>query len=150
MEMSIGALARRSGLTTSAIRYYEQVGLLPAPRRASGRRLFDEPMLNRLLVVTIAKEAGFSLREIHQLFSGFATTTSASARWQKLAAAKLEEIEALEVRLDAMKHLLREALRCGCLELEMCGQLLRQRQDGERISRLPVGLRAKESRKKSR
>jgi MerR family redox-sensitive transcriptional activator SoxR len=130
MEMTIGELARRSGLPASTIRYYEQVGILPAPRRASGRRTYDEEASDRLRVVTFAKEAGFSLREIRQLFSGFGSTTPARERWQKLATAKLAELEALGARIDTMKRLLGDALRCGCIDLQACGQLLRERAPG--------------------
>lgn len=127
MEMTIGELASRAGLAASTIRYYEEVKLLPRPARASGRRVFDEPTLDRLLVITFAKEAGFSLREIRQLFDGFASDTPAGVRWQKLATAKLAEMEALAARIEAMKQLLREALRCGCVELDACGKLFRAR-----------------------
>lgn len=127
MEMTIGELASRAGLAASTIRYYEEVKLLPRPTRASGRRVFDEQTLDRLLVITFAKEAGFSLREIRQLFDGFASDTPAGERWKKLATAKLEEMEALAARVDAMKKLLREALRCGCVELDACGKLFRDR-----------------------
>ena len=127
MEMTIGELAERAGLAASTIRYYEEVKLLPRPARASGRRVFDEATLDRLLVITFAKEAGFSLREIRQLFDGFASDTPAGVRWQKLATAKLAEMEALAARIEAMKQLLREALRCGCVELDACGKLFRAR-----------------------
>ena len=127
MEMTIGELASRAGIAASTIRYYEEVKLLPRPARASGRRVFDETTLDRLLVITFAKEAGFTLREIRQLFDGFASDTPAGARWQKLATSKLAEMEALAARIDAMKNLLREALRCGCVELDACGKLFRAR-----------------------
>jgi len=127
MDMTIGELASRTGLAASTIRYYEEVKLLPRPARASGRRVFDDQTLDRLLVIAFAKEAGFSLREIRQLFDGFASETPAGARWQKLATAKLEEMDALAARIDAMKKLLREALRCGCVELDACGKLFRAR-----------------------
>ena len=133
MEMTIGELAERAGLAASTIRYYEEVKLLPRPARASGRRVFDETALDRLLVITFAKEAGFSLREIRQLFDGFASDTPAGVRWRKLATAKLEEMEALAARIDAMKELLREALRCGCVELDACGKLFRGRGDRGRF-----------------
>lgn len=78
-------------------------------------------------MIAFAKEAGFSLREIRQLFDGFASDTPAGVRWQKLATAKLAEMEALVARIEAMKQLLREALRCGCVELDACGKLFRSR-----------------------
>lgn len=132
MEMTIGELAERTGLAASTIRYYEEVKLLPRPARASGRRVFDEATLDRLLVITFAKEAGFSLREIRQLFDGFASDTPAGVRWQNLATAKLAEMEALAARIVAMKKLLREALRCGCVELDACGKLFRVRASREK------------------
>ena len=135
MEMTIGELAERAGLAASTIRYYEEVKLLPRPARAGGRRVFDEKTLDRLLVITFAKEAGFSLREIRQLFDGFASDTPAGERWKKLATAKLAEMEALAARIDAMKVMLREALRCGCVELDACGRLFRGRANSEKRSR---------------
>jgi MerR family redox-sensitive transcriptional activator SoxR len=127
MEFSIGELSRRSGLPAPTIRYYEEVGLLPRAPRVSGRRVYDEQTLDRLLVVSFAKEAGFTLREIGQLFDGFASETRAGLRWQKLATAKLAEVEALAMRIDAMKGLLQEALRCGCVDLDACGRMFRDR-----------------------
>ncbi|HEX2060415.1 MAG TPA: MerR family transcriptional regulator [Thermoanaerobaculia bacterium] len=127
MELTIGELARRAGVAPSAIRYYEELGLLPRPARAGGRRVFDEQTLDRLRVIAFAKEAGFTLREIRQLFTGFASATPAGARWQKLATSKLAEVEALAARIETVKELLREALRCGCVDLDACGQLFRER-----------------------
>ena len=78
-------------------------------------------------MITFAKASGFSLREIRQLFDGFASDTPAGVRWQKLATAKLAELEALATGIEAMKKFLRGALRCGCVELEACGKLFRRR-----------------------
>ena len=127
MDLSIGELAKRSGLSAPTLRYYEEIGLLPRPARASGRRVYDAATIDRLRVIAFAKEAGFKLREIRQLFDGFASATPAGVRWQKLATAKLAELEALASRIDVMKELLREALRCGCIELDACGRLFRER-----------------------
>jgi DNA-binding transcriptional MerR regulator len=127
MNLSIGELAERSGLSTPTIRYYEEVGLLPRPERASGRRVYDERTIDRLQVITFAKGAGFTLREIRQLFDGFASDTPAGVRWQNLATTKLAELDALSARIVVMKKLLREALRCGCVELDACGKLFHSR-----------------------
>jgi MerR family transcriptional regulator, redox-sensitive transcriptional activator SoxR len=132
MTMSIGELSRRSGVSAPAIRFYEETRLLPRPARVSGRRVYDDDAVDRLRVITFAKEAGFTLREIKQLFNGFAGDTPAGIRWQKLATQKLAEMEALAARVEAMKELLREALRCGCVELERCGTLFRERFDRPR------------------
>ena len=127
MDLSIGELARRSGLSAPTIRYYEDLGLLPRPARVSGRRVYEEATVDRLLVIAFAKEAGFTLREIRQLFTGFASETPAGVRWKKLATTKLAEMEALAARVEVMKTMLREALRCGCVELESCGELFRRK-----------------------
>ena len=123
--MSIGELSRLSGIPASAIRYYEEIGVLSHPARVRGRRVFGEADLDRLLVVSFAKEAGFSLREVRQLFRGFASETSAGMRWKALAESKLADLDVQAARLEAMRKLLKEALRCGCVELESCGRLFR-------------------------
>lgn len=138
MEMIIGDLARRSGLAASTIRYYEEIGLLPRASRVSGRRTFGEETLDRLLVVSCAREAGFSLREIRQLFNGFASETPAGVRWKELASAKLAEVEAMAVRIETMKKLLTTALRCGCVELDACGKLLDVVRHARDTRHLPV------------
>lgn len=125
MVLSIGELSRESGLSSPTIRYYEKMGLLPRAPRVSGRRVYDDAMLDRLLVITFAKGAGFTLCEIKQLFNGFASETPAGVRWQKVASAKLAEMDALAARVEAMKELLGVALRCGCVELDSCAKLFR-------------------------
>ena len=128
-ELTISAVARRAGLRPSAIRYYESVGMLPAPRRASGQRRYDASVLNRLAVIQLAQHAGFTVAEITSLFADFAPETPASERWQALATQKLSEVEALILRAQEMKHLLEECLlRCRCLSLDECARLIDDQQ----------------------
>ncbi len=122
--LTITAVARRAGLRTSAIRYYESVGLLPTPGRVSGRRRYDPDVLPRLALIAAAQQMGFTIAEIGTLMHGFDADTPASARWQVLAAKKLIEVEALIARAEGMKQLLGEALRCGCLTLDACARAL--------------------------
>jgi DNA-binding transcriptional MerR regulator len=68
--MSIGEVARKMGLRSSAIRYYERLGLIPKAPRVSGRRRYDERVLERLAMVRFAKHVGFSVAEIKVLLSG--------------------------------------------------------------------------------
>jgi MerR family redox-sensitive transcriptional activator SoxR len=116
--ISIGEAAKRVGLRPSALRYYERLGLLPAPERVSGRRRYDEALLLRLRVIEFGRECGFSLAEIRQLFSG----RPYSARLRRLAARKLEQVARAIERLGAMQSLLSSALRCDCLTPEQCGR----------------------------
>ena len=123
-SMSIGEVARSTGVRPSALRYYEGAGLLPLPERANGRRRYDgellREMLNRLAVVRVAKQAGFTISEIRTLLDGFSEETPPSERWRILAQDKLPEVEALVERALSMKDLLERGLRCECLRLEEC------------------------------
>src|SRR5688572_23189374 len=94
-ELTIGEVARRAGIRTSAIRYYEDVGLLPAPPRVSGHRRYDPSVVQRLAVLHLAQEAGFTIAEIRVLFNGFAPDTPPAERWEALARRKLDEVDVL-------------------------------------------------------
>ncbi len=119
-ELSIGEVARRAGLQSSAIRYYESVGVLPKPERLNGRRRYDTSVLQRLAAIQVAQQAGFTIAEMRILFHGFAEGTPPSTRWQALAHKKLAEVDALISRAQGMKRLLEKGLRCGCLSLDDC------------------------------
>src|SRR5262249_49714371 len=103
--MTIGEVARQAGVRTSAIRYYERMGLLPPPRRQSGRRDYDPDAVAQLAVIQFARATGFSLRDTRQLVRGFTPTTAAGPRWRALAAAKIEEIDRLIDRASPLKAL---------------------------------------------
>jgi MerR family redox-sensitive transcriptional activator SoxR len=118
--MTIGEVARRAGTATSAIRYYEEIGLLPPPARVNGRRHYDRSAIQRLCVIERAQKAGFALGEIRELFYGFAVGTHPNARWEAMAQRKLAEIEEQLRHMRAMRALLHEGLRCGCLTMEQC------------------------------
>jgi MerR family transcriptional regulator, redox-sensitive transcriptional activator SoxR len=118
--LSIGEVARRTGVRTSALRYYEDAGILPKPGRHNGRRIYDADTIRRIDVLRFAQHAGFTLGEIKILFHGFSATTPLSARWQKLARSKLAELETLREQIDGMKTALELGLKCGCLRIEDC------------------------------
>ncbi len=121
---SIGEVASVAGIRPSALRYYESVGVLPRPGRNNGRRSYEgkvlTEVLDRLSVVRVARQAGFTLAEIRTLLDGFSEDTPPSERWRLLAQDKLPEVEALVERALGMKRLLEKGLRCECLSLEEC------------------------------
>lgn len=119
-EMTIGEVARQVGVATSAIRYYEEIGLLPPPVRVNGRRRYDWSAVQRLCVIERAQQAGFTLGEIRELFFGFAAGTHPTERWEALARRKLAEMEEQRRRIQAAQDILREGIRCGCLTMEQC------------------------------
>lgn len=120
---TIGDVARQAGLRTSAIRYYESVGLLATPERTGGRRRYGPGVLTRLRLVRMAQEAGFSLDEIRTLLDGFPEGTPAAERWSELARRKIPEVDALIARMLTVRTVLDESLRCGCLTLDACAAI---------------------------
>src|SRR6266571_58092 len=128
-ELTIGEVAQRAGIRASAIRYYESVEVLPAPSRINGRRRYDSGVLERLAVIQLGQQAGFTVAEIRTLFNGFTPETPASARWEALAQQKLAKVDALIRRAQAMKRVLEEQmLRCRCLTLDECARYLREQE----------------------
>jgi MerR family redox-sensitive transcriptional activator SoxR len=122
--MAIGEVARKTGLATSAIRYYEKVGLLPKPPRISGRRRYGREILGRIAVIRNALDASFTIAETRAFLTGFSAETKPSARWKALAARKLIEVEAAIERASRMKMLLETSFRCGCPRIEDCEQAM--------------------------
>jgi MerR family redox-sensitive transcriptional activator SoxR len=118
--LTIGQLAQRAGLNTSAIRYYERVGVLPAAARESGRRRYGPDAVRRLQVLDVAKRAGFSLDEAKVLVQSATDQAAASASLRALAARKLPGIEADIARAQAMRDWLLAATDCECPSLEDC------------------------------
>ena len=125
--MKIGELASKTGLNSSAIRFYEKAGILPRAFRQSGQRKFTNEAQLHLAVIEIARRAGLTVAEIRVLFHGFGKRTPASARWRRLAARKDREIDLQITRLRSMQKLLRKAMRCRCVQLEDCGRILLSR-----------------------
>lgn len=109
--LSIGEVAQRAGLRPSALRYYERLGLLPQPARLRGRRRYDPSILQRLYMIGLAQDAGFSLQEIRLFLDGASTQA-----WRELVQTKLQEVEAALSRNQAMHAMLHRALTEGNLQ----------------------------------
>ena len=118
-QMRIGEVARQAGLRVSAIRYYEEIGLLPEVERESGQRVYDASILRRLALIDVSQRAGLSLDEIRELLD--AGTDPISEKLQDLAARKLPEVERLIQRAEAMRDWLRAAEGCSCESVDDCG-----------------------------
>ncbi len=119
-ELSIGEVARRTGIRPSALRYYEEVGLLPRTPRTGGRRRYGEQAVQMVEALRFAQQAGFTLDEIRKLFHGFDAKAPLGNRWRLLAEAKLRELDELQARIVQMRRALEQGLACGCMRIEDC------------------------------
>ncbi|WP_239614688.1 MerR family transcriptional regulator [Cohnella mopanensis] len=120
--LSIGEVADKSGTTTSALRYYEQIGLLAPPHRKNGKRVYDDEVLGRIDTIKLAQSAGFQIQEIKQLLDGFDSQVAPSERWRLMAMRKQDELEAKIQQMTRMKTILANSLDCNCLSWEECFQ----------------------------
>ena len=128
--MTIGQVAKVSGLAASAIRFYEQAGVVPKPIRVGGRRQYDQSILERLAVLARAKACGVSVAETRQLLYGFRESTPPSERWQTLACRKIAELDDPARQIASMKELLQRP--CACKDLAECGRRMFAKHRGAR------------------
>ena len=129
MEMSIGEVAKRAGLSSSAIRYYEREGLIGRARRRAGRRVYEAEILDRLRIIELAKNAGFTIAETRRLLHGFSSDTEPGERWRALAVEKMAELDRRINEARRMRQVLEAATRCRCPSFEDCAQALAEAQD---------------------
>jgi len=117
--MTIGELAKRGGVRTSTLRYYEDEGLLRPAARVSGQRRYDESAVEALTVIRFCRGLGFSLDEIRTLLSEPRSTRKRD-QWRGLVDAKLAELDDAIARATAMKSILQTSRDCDCVDLEEC------------------------------
>lgn len=115
--LTIGTVARATGVAATTLRYYEQIGLLPAPARVGGQRRYDESVLARLEVIQLCKSAGFTLDEVQLLLADDAPGRPAS---RALAEAKLVEIDAQMASLARARAVIGWGMRCTCPSIDEC------------------------------
>jgi DNA-binding transcriptional MerR regulator len=115
--LSIGDVASTSGLRPSALRYYEEAGLITPAGRRGGRRVYRPDVVSRLALVALAREVGFTIPEIAALLRGHGNHKE---RFREMAERKLDEIDLQMERLQAMKRLLRAAAACECSGVDAC------------------------------
>src|SRR3954452_16921761 len=113
--ISIGELAKKVNVNSSAIRFYESIGLMPIPTRANGQRRYKTDVIDRLKFIKTAQLAGFNNQEITVLLEGFENQVSPSERWAQMADAKCAELEEQKKHIDAMLDILKSGLKCECL-----------------------------------
>jgi len=115
--LTISEIGRRADLAPTTLRYYEQIGLLPAPERVGGQRRYHEATLARLEVIRLCKAAGFALEEIAILF---ADDAAGRPRSRALAEAKLAEIDRQMEMLARAREIIQWGMACTCPSIDDC------------------------------
>jgi MerR family redox-sensitive transcriptional activator SoxR len=120
-ELTIGELAQRSGVATSALRFYEQKGLIHADRASSGHRRYLRSVLRRIAFIVFAQRIGLSLEEVAAELDKLPRNRVPDAEdWAELGAVWRTRIDARIAELERLKSSLTGCIACGCLSLERC------------------------------
>lgn len=112
--LPIGELAKTSGISVSAVRYYEEIGVISSATRVGGKRRFDPATIGRVSFIRRAQEAGFSLEEIGTILD------DETGIWRVLVDDKLIELTERKDRLETMISMLAEIRECGCGAVAAC------------------------------
>jgi MerR family redox-sensitive transcriptional activator SoxR len=136
--LTIGEVARRSGVAASALRFYEERGLLTSERAGSGHRRYRRPVLRRIAFIVFAQRIGLTLEEISAELAKLPPDRAPTRRdWSRLSGSWTTRIDDRIAELQRLKIGLTECIGCGCLSLERC----KLANPGDRAGRLGPGPR---------
>ena len=136
--LTIGEVARRSGVAASALRFYEERGLITSERAGSGHRRYPRPVLRRIAFIVFAQRIGLTLDEIGAELAKLPPERAPTRRdWSRLARTWTSRIDQRIAELERLKLGLTECIGCGCLSIERC----KLANPGDRAGRLGPGPR---------
>src|SRR3712207_5619357 len=119
--LTIGEVARRSGVAASALRFYEERGLIRSERAGSGHRRYPRPALRRIAFIVFAQRVGLTLEEIGAELAKLPPDRAPGPRdWSRLSSTWTERIDQRIAELERLKAGLTECIGCGCLSLDRC------------------------------
>ena len=120
-SLSIGDVAARTGLATSAIRFYEAKGLIRAERTASGHRSFHRSVIRRLSFIMVTQQLGYRLDEIRERLESLpADRAPSQEEWARLGTEFAADLDQRIDRLTSLRERLGGCIGCGCLSLDAC------------------------------
>jgi MerR family transcriptional regulator, redox-sensitive transcriptional activator SoxR len=136
--LTISDVARRSGVASSALRFYEERGLIISERAGSGHRRYPRPVLRRIAFIVFAQRIGLTLDEIGAELAKLPPDRAPNRRdWSRLSSGWSSRIDERIAELERLKRGLTECIGCGCLSLERC----KLANPGDRAARLGPGPR---------
>ena len=119
--LTIGQVAQRTGLATSALRYWEDLGLIASVRTSGNQRRYERSMIRRISFIRAAQRVGLSLEEIAEALSTLPDGRTPTARdWAKLSASWRSRLDEQIRRIEALRDRLDGCIGCGCLSLSSC------------------------------
>ncbi|ODT52843.1 MAG: redox-sensitive transcriptional activator SoxR [Methylobacterium sp. SCN 67-24] len=120
-DLSVGEVARRSGLAVSALHFYEAEGLIRSRRSAGNQRRYAREVLRRVAIIKVAQRTGIPLKTIREAFQTLpAERTPTAEDWCRLSAAWKLELERRIDRLTRLRDHLTDCIGCGCLSVKSC------------------------------
>jgi MerR family redox-sensitive transcriptional activator SoxR len=120
-DLTIGALSQRTGVATSALRYYESEGLIHADRSPGGQRRYARATLRRVSFIRIAQQVGLSLDEIRSALASLPDNRTPDEKdWARLSASWRPRLDAQIAVLERLRDRLDGCIGCGCLSLSYC------------------------------
>jgi MerR family redox-sensitive transcriptional activator SoxR len=123
-ELTIGEMSDRTGVAASALRYYEQEGLIHASRSDGGQRRYTRETIRRVSFVRIAQQVGLTLDDIRAALASLPDNRTPSHRdWHRLSTAWRPRLDARIAMLERLRDRLDTCIGCGCLSLKTCGLL---------------------------
>ena len=136
--LTIGEISRRSGVASSALRFYEQRGLIASERAGSGHRRYPRAVLRRIAFIVFAQRIGLTLDEIGAELAKLPPHTAPTrGDWSQLSETWKSRIDDRIQELERLKLGLTECIGCGCLSLDRCAMA----NPGDRAGRLGAGPR---------
>ncbi|MEU5978284.1 redox-sensitive transcriptional activator SoxR [Streptomyces sp. NPDC047315] len=119
--MTVGEVARRAGVATSAVRFYEEQGLISAERTAGNQRRYRRHVLRRLSLILTAKRLGIPLAELAEVFETLPEHRMPSKRdWERISRRWAAHLEARRREIERLEQELTGCIGCGCLSLQRC------------------------------
>lgn len=120
-SLSVGEVARRSGVRVSTLHFYERKGLIWGWRSSGNQRRYERATLRRVAIIKVAQQLGISLAEIKARLNGLpGDRTPGKADWARIAAGWRSELDRRILQLETLRDNLDGCIGCGCLSMEAC------------------------------
>ena len=136
-DLSIGAVAERAGINVSALRFYEERGLITSRRSEGGQRRYARPVLRLVAFIQVAQRVGLTLEEIGHALATLPDDGLTTGHWKRLSAGWRPMLNQRIRLLEGLRDELDSCIGCGCLSIERC----RLRNPGDRAAALGPGPR---------